>query len=133
MTPAEIHQLGLDEVARIRTEMEEVKLAVGFEGDLMAFFDHVRTHAPLMPFDAPQQVIDNFNAIHQKVIPKVNELFSLQPKTPFEVRRTEAFREASASALVQFRLNGWKSTGIFYVPIRDVTTYNIHQDEDLFT
>ena len=81
MTPAEIHQLGLDEVARIRTEMEEVKLAVGFEGDLMAFFDHVRTHAPLMPFDAPQQVIDNFNAIHQKVIPKVNELFSTTKNT----------------------------------------------------
>ena len=132
MTPDEIHQLGLDEVARIRTEMEEVKLAVGFKGDLMAFFDHVRTHAPLMPFDDPQQVIDNFNAIHQKVIPKVNELFSLQPKTPFEVRRTEAFREASASAEYNPGSMDGSRPGIFYVPIRDVTTYNIHQDEDLF-
>ena len=132
MKPDEIHKLGLDEVARIRTEMEEVKLAVGFEGDLMAFFDHVRTHAPLMPFDAPQQVIDNFNAIHQKVIPKVNELFSLQPKTPFEVRRTEAFREASASAEYNSGSMDGSRPGIFYVPIRDVTTYNIHQDEDLF-
>ena len=132
MTPEEIHQLGLDEVARIRTAMEEVKTNVGFEGDLMAFFDHVRTHAPLMPFDEPQQVIDNFNAIHQKVIPKVNELFSLQPNTPFEVRRTEAFREASASAEYNSGSMDGSRPGIFYVPIRDVKTYNTRQDEDLF-
>lgn len=132
MTPEEIHQLGLSEVARIRTEMEAVKAEVGFKGDLLAFFDHVRTSAALMPFDDPQQVIDNFNAIHQRVIPKVNELFSLQPKTPFEVRRTEAFREASASAEYNPGSLDGTRPGIFYVPIRDVATYNVHQDEDLF-
>ena len=132
MTPEEIHQLGLSEVARIRTEMEAIKAEVGFEGDLMAFFDHVRTAEELMPFDAPEQVIENFNAIHQRVIPKVNELFSLQPKTPFEVRRTEAFREASASAEYNSGSLDGTRPGIFYVPIRDVATYNVHQDEDLF-
>lgn len=132
MTPEEIHQLGLSEVARIRTEMEAIKAEVGFEGDLMAFFDHVRTAEELMPFDAPEQVIENFNAIHQRVIPKVNELFSLQPKTPFEVRRTEAFREASASAEYNNGSLDGTRPGIFYVPIRDVATYNVHQDEDLF-
>ena len=132
MTPEEIHQLGLSEVARIRGEMEAVKAEVGFEGDLMAFFDHVRTADELMPFDEPQQVIDNFNVIHQRVIPRVNELFSLQPKTPFEVRRTEAFREASASAEYNSGSLDGTRPGIFYVPIRDVATYNVHQDEDLF-
>ena len=132
MTPDEIHQLGLKEVARIRSAMEEVKTTVGFEGDLMAFFDHVRSKKELMPFDDPKQVIDNFNSIHQRVIPKVNELFSLQPKTPFEVRRTEAFREASASAEYNSGSLDGTRPGIFYVPIRDVATYNVHQDEDLF-
>ena len=132
MTPEEIHELGLSEVARIRKEMEAIIAKVGFEGDLLAFFDHVRNSEALMPFDDPQQVIDNFNAIYQRVIPKVNELFSLQPKTPFEVRRTEAFREASASAEYnQGSLDGTRP-GIFYVPIRNVATYNVHQDEDLF-
>ena len=98
----------------------------------MAFFDHVRNSKELMPFNEPQQVIDNFNAIHQRVIPKVNELFSLQPKTPFEVRRTEAFREASASAEYNAGSLDGTRPGIFYVPIRDVATYNVHQDEDLF-
>lgn len=132
MTPEEIHQLGLNEVARIRAEMEAIKAEVGFEGDLMGFFDHVRTAPALMPFDDPAQVIENFNAIHQRVIPKVNELFSLQPKTPFEVRRTEAFREASASAEYNAGSLDGTRPGIFYVPIRDVNTYNVHQDEDLF-
>uniref|UniRef100_UPI00359453CC DUF885 domain-containing protein n=1 Tax=Pricia sp. TaxID=2268138 RepID=UPI00359453CC len=50
MTADEIHQIGLDEVARISTEMEKVKERVGFKGDLNAFFDHVRNKKELMPF-----------------------------------------------------------------------------------
>ena len=42
MTADEIHQLGLDEVARILSEMEKVKSQVGFEGTIIKFFDHVR-------------------------------------------------------------------------------------------
>jgi uncharacterized protein (DUF885 family) len=51
-----------------------------------------------MPFTNPQQVIDNFNAIHNRMKPNLEKLFGKKPKTPFEVRRTEAFREATASA-----------------------------------
>ncbi|MDO1498938.1 DUF885 family protein [Winogradskyella maritima] len=98
MSAEEIHKIGLSEVARISTEMEKVKQQVGFKGNLKEFFAHVRTKKELMPFTDPQQVIDNFNTIHKKITPRVNELFSKQPNTPFEVRRTESFREASASA-----------------------------------
>ena len=128
----EIHQLGLNEVARLRSEMEKVKQQVGFRGDLNAFFDHVRTLPQLVPFDDPQQVIDNFNAIHDKMKANVDRLFSLQPKTAFEVRRTEAFREKSASAEYSPGSLDGTRPGIFYVPIPDVTKYNIFSDEDLF-
>lgn len=132
MTAAEIHELGLKEVARLRSEMEKVKKEIGFEGDLKAFFDYVRSKKELMPFTDPQQVIDNFNAIHKKMLPQLDQLFDLRPKTPFEVRRTEAFREASASAEYnQGSLDGTRP-GVFYVPIPDVTKYNIYSDEDLF-
>jgi uncharacterized protein (DUF885 family) len=85
-----------------------------------------------MPFTDPQQVIDNFNAIHDKMKPQIDKLFDMQPKTEFEVRRTEKFREASASA--QYNPGSLDGTrpGIFYVPIPDVTSYNIYSDEDLF-
>lgn len=132
LTADEIHEIGLKEVARISAEMESVKKQVGFKGDLKAFFNEVRTKKELMPFTDPQQVIDNFNDIHKKMMPKVNALFSKQPKTPFEVRRTEAFRETSASAEYNPGSLDGTRPGIFYVPIPDVTSYNTYSDEDLF-
>jgi uncharacterized protein (DUF885 family) len=132
MNADEIHRLGISEVARLRSEMEKVKKQVGFEGDLNSFFDHVRTLPKLRPFTDPQQVINNFNAIHEKMKDQVDRLFSLQPKTAFEVRRTEAFREASASAQYNPGSLDGSRPGIFYVPIPDVSQYNIFSDEDLF-
>lgn len=132
MTAEEIHTLGLNEVARIQSEMEKIKDQVGFKGDLKAFFDHVRTRKELMPYTDAQQVIDRFYSIQERMLPQVNRLFELQPKTAFEVRRTEAFREASASAEYnQGSLDGTRP-GIFYVPIPNVTEYNNFSDEDLF-
>jgi uncharacterized protein (DUF885 family) len=64
--------------------------------------------------------------------PNLEKLFGHKPKTPFEVRRTEAFREATASAEYnQGSVDGTRP-GIFYVPIPDVKKYNVFADEDLF-
>jgi uncharacterized protein (DUF885 family) len=132
LTADEVFNVGMREVERIQQEMDKVKARVGFQGDLKAFFDHVRTLPKLMPFTDPQQVIDNFNAIHEKMKPNLARLFDLTPKTAFEVRRTEAFREASASAeYVQGSVDGTRP-GIFYVPIPNVKEYNLFSDEDLF-
>lgn len=131
-TPEEIHELGLSEVARLKTEMEKVKEQVGFKGTIVEFFDYVRNKKELMPFKKPEEVIANFEAIYKKIKPNVDKLFSLQPKTPFEVRRVEAFREKTASAeYVQGAADGSRP-GVFYVPIPDVTKYNYYGDEDLF-
>lgn len=132
MTASEIHEMGLKEVARISSEMEKIKEQVGFKGDLKSFFDHVRTKKELMPFTTPEEVIANFNAIHKKMKPQVDLLFGKQPKTAFEVRRTEAFREASASAEYNSGSLDGTRPGIFYVPIPDVENYNMYSDEDLF-
>lgn len=131
-TPAEIHELGLKEVARIKAEMEKVKEQVGFKGTIVEFFDHVRSNPKLKPFKKPEEVIANFERIYKVIEPNVNKFFSLQPKTPFRIKRTEAFREKSASAeYVQGSADGTRP-GTFYVPIPDVTTYNLYGDEDLF-
>jgi uncharacterized protein (DUF885 family) len=132
MSADEIHQLGLNEVAKISSEMEIVKNKVGFKGDLKSFFNHVRELDELIPFDKPSQVIDNFNRIYKEMTPQVNSLFGLQPKTPFEVRRTEAFREASASAEYNPGSLDGTRPGIFYVPIPNIKEYNYFSDEDLF-
>ena len=132
MTADEIHELGLSEVARISSEMEKVKEEVGFTGTLKEFFDYVRSNKDLMPFTEPQQVIDNFNAIHERMKPQIEKLFDMKPKTAFEVRRTEAFREMSASAEYNPGSKDGSRPGIFYTPIPDATKYNTYSDESLF-
>ncbi|MGO4770812.1 DUF885 family protein [Flavobacterium sp. W22_SRS_FK3] len=132
MTADEIHQLGLNEVKRILSEMEKIKAEVGFKGDLKSFFNYVRTKKELMPFTKPQQVIDNFYAIQKRMKPQLEKLFDVVPKSKFEVKRTEAFRENSSSA--EYNLGSIDGTrpGIFYVPIPNVKAYNTFSDEALF-
>lgn len=132
MTADEIHQLGLREVARISAEMEKVKEQVGFEGDLKSFFNNVRDNKELMPFKTSEEVIANFNEIYERVKPNVNKLFDVTPKTAFEVRQTEAFREKSASAEYNPGSLDGTRPGIFYVPVPDPATYNVYSDESLF-
>ncbi|MEP6261456.1 MAG: DUF885 domain-containing protein [Gillisia sp.] len=132
MTAEEIHQLGLDEVARISAEMEKVKAEVGYEGDLKSFFTYVRNNKVLMPFKTADEVIANFNKIHKTMEPHIGKLFDLKPKTQFEVRRTEAFRENSAAAQYNVGSRDGSRPGVFYVPIPDAANYNIYSDESLF-
>lgn len=132
MTADEIHQLGLSEVARISSEMEKVKEQIGFKGDLKAFFNDVRTNKKLMPYNEPQQIIDHFYAIYDTMKPKLEVLFDTKPKTPFEVKQTEKFRENSASAEYNPGSLDGTRPGIFYVPIPDASKYNVYSDESLF-
>jgi uncharacterized protein (DUF885 family) len=132
LTADEIHELGKREVARILIEMEDAKNKMGFKGDIKAFFEFVRNSPDQMPFSDPQQVIDNFNRIKERIDGTLNQVFDLKPKADFVVRRTEAFREASASAEYVPGTKDASRPGIFYVPIPDVTTYNKYSDEALF-
>ena len=131
-TPDEIHALGLKEVARIKAEMEKVKAQVGFKGTIKEFCESVRNKPELMAFKTPEDVISNFERIHKIIQPNVDKLFSLQPKCPFQIKRTEAFREKSASAEYNQGSADGSRPGTFYVPIPDVKTYNCYSDEDLF-
>ena len=132
MTADEIHKLGLKEVSRILAEMEKVKQDVGFDGDLKDFFNAVRTKKELMPFSNPEEVLANFNAIHDKMKPQLNKLFANKPKADFIVKQTEKFREASASAQYNSGSIDGTRPGVFYVPIIDATSYNTFSDEALF-
>ncbi len=132
LKPEEIHELGLKEVARLKNEMEKVKKQVGYKGDLVSFFNDLRNKPALKPFKKPEEVIANFEAIYARIKPNVDKLFSLQPKTPFQIKRTEAFREKTASAEYQQGAADGSRPGTFYVPIPDVSAYSVLEDEDLF-
>ena len=124
-TPEEINKIGLQQVAMLRAEMEKVKTQLGFKGSLEEFLPSLKTDKKAMPFKTPEEVIAAFNGILKKIEPKLPSMFSKFPKTPFEIRRTEKFREASASAEYKQGTPDGKRPGIFYTPIPDATKYNV--------
>lgn len=123
-TPEEIYQTGLAEVARIKAEMERVKTQVGFSGNLKAFFDFMKTDKQFTPFKTDAEVLTAFKNIQSSIDTNLKKMFGNTPKTKFEIRQTEAFRAASASAeYLQGSADGTRP-GIFYVPIIDATKFN---------
>ena len=122
--PEEIYQTGLSEVARIRGIMDSIKNAVGFKGDLQAFFEFMKTDKQFTPYKTPKDVLSAFENIHTRMQPYLKTMFTDTPKTRFEIRQTEAFRAASASAEYNQGSPDGTRPGIFYVPILDATTFN---------
>lgn len=124
-TPEEINQIGLEQVAMLRNEMEKVKQQVGFNGTLEQFINHLKEDPKAMPYKTNKEVLEAFNAVLTKITPKLKTMFSVTPKTPFEIRQTEKFREATASAeYIQGTPDG-KRPGIFYIPLPDPKKYNV--------
>lgn len=128
----EIFDIGNREVDRISQEMERVKNQTGFKGDLKSFLDFVRTNKDLMPYTEPAQVIAHFNDIRAVIESNLSKLFDRVPKTSLVVRRTETFREKSASAEFEIGLPDGTRPAIFYIPVPDASAYNIFGDESLF-
>lgn len=125
MKVEDINKLGLQEVARIRGEMEQVKKQVGYEGSLESFLTFVKEDPKAMPYKSSEEVLGAFQGILKKITPKLKTMFNVTPITPFEIRQTEKFREASASAeYIQGTPDG-KRPGIFYIPLPDPAKFNI--------
>ncbi len=87
MTPDAIHEVGLQEVARIRAEMETVKQKVGFEGDLAAFFAHLRSD-PKFFHATPEVLFDAYLAISKRIDPELVKVFHVSgiPRMPYGLR-----------------------------------------------
>lgn len=96
LTPDEIHQIGLKEVARLQGEMEKVKTQVGFKGTLKEFFDHIRSDPKFKPASR-EALTQGYYAIGKNVGAKLPAYFSTIPKTKLEIRPTPALREKGAA------------------------------------
>ncbi|MEQ1509068.1 MAG: DUF885 domain-containing protein [Sphingopyxis sp.] len=92
MEPEQIHQLGLSEVARIRTTMEAVKTEVHFNGTLAEFFNHLRTD-PMFKEATRESLTERYYAVGRAVDGLVARYFSTLPRAPLEIRPYEPFRE----------------------------------------
>ena len=96
LTADDIHEIGLNEVARIQQEMLAIKDKVGFEGDLNAFFDFVNSDEQFFfpnTDEGRQAYIDESTKYLVDLTKKLPDYFGILPKAELEVRRVEAFRE----------------------------------------
>jgi len=128
LTADEIHQIGLNEVARLKAEMEVIKNNVGFEGDLKAFFamlrdskDDQRHYYPDTD-EGRQAYIDDATAAIENIKIKLASYFGLLPKADLEVRRVEPFREQPGAAQHYFPgTPDGSRPGIYYAHLSDMT------------
>ncbi|AZA93738.1 DUF885 domain-containing protein [Chryseobacterium nakagawai] len=123
--PEEVYRLGLSEVSRITEEMEKIKKSIGFKGSLPELFEFMKTDKQFMPFKTDKEVLEAYQDVYDKIKPNLSKYFGITPKTPFEIRKTEEFRAASASP--QYFPGNLQThrPGIFYAPILDPTKINI--------
>lgn len=132
ITADEIFELGLSEVARIRSEMDSLKRSVGFSGDLSAFFNYVKTDPKFFPFKTEKEVLDRYRSFEERMTPQLDKMFNLRPKAGFEIRATEKFREAGANAQYMRASRDGTRPGIFYETVRNPLEYNYIDMESLF-
>ena len=96
LTPDQIHQIGLAEVARIHREMEKVKEQVGFRGDLQAFFRHLSTD-PRFKYNSREEMLADYRNAKARIDATTDRLFDVRPRADYEIRPVEPFRERSAA------------------------------------
>jgi len=84
MTPRQIHEKGLSEVARIRTEMERIKAQVGFKGTLPEFFQYLRTDKRFF-YNSPEELLNAYRALTRRLDPELVKVFRTLPRTPYGV------------------------------------------------
>ncbi|WP_292083851.1 MULTISPECIES: DUF885 family protein [unclassified Brevundimonas] len=125
LTADQIHQIGLDEVARIQREMEVIKAKVGFDGSLQDFFVFLKTDPRFQYPNTPEgkeQYLTDARAFIAQVMAVAPQWFSNLPKAALEVRAVEPFREATASiAFYNAPAPDGSRPGIYYVNLSDMT------------
>lgn len=132
LTPAQIHQIGLDEVARIHAAMRKTIKELKFKGDLKAFFKFLDSDKRFI-FKTEADLLAHYEKLRKKVDPGAAKLFALQPKAGFEIRPVEAYRNKSAAGgSYQSPSEDGTRPGIFYVNTYDLPSRKIWDAEDLY-
>ncbi len=111
----EIHEIGLQEVARILSEMEKVKEEVKFDGSLADFFVHLRESDEFY-YETPEALIKAYEDVKTNIDSRLPKLFNIAPKADYVVRAVESYRaQSAAGASYQGPAPDGSRPGIFYI------------------
>lgn len=125
LTPRQVHEIGLAEVARLHAEMERIKQAVGFEGSLQAFFAHIKTDPRFQYPDTAEgreAYLADARALIDGMMAQAPRYFHRLPEAELEVRAVEPWRQETASVAFYNRpAPDGSRPGIYYVNLADMT------------
>ncbi len=136
MTPDEVHQVGLDNVARIHREMHAIMDRTGFKGDLQAFFTFMREDKRFYASNdqaGRELYLAETEKAKQAVTALLPRYFGILPKAPLVVKAVEPFREKSAGkAFYQGPAPDGSRPGTYYVNLYDMADMPLFELEALF-
>jgi uncharacterized protein (DUF885 family) len=120
LTPAQIHEIGLSEVKRIRAEMDKVIQSTGFKGSFKEFSEFLRTD-PRFFYDKPEDLVDGYRIIVKKIDPELAHEFGKLPRLPYGVVVIPAF-SAPSQTTAYYQLGSPRAgrAGSYFV-----NTYNL--------
>jgi uncharacterized protein (DUF885 family) len=122
LSPDQIHQIGLTEMAKNRAQMEAIRHKVGFEEDLKAFFAQMRTD-PRFKNRTEQEILERHRAIVSEIKANLPRLFGRLPADPLEVRPFDPVRARSSPTGEYYpAASDGSRPGIFFVNTSDPTT-----------
>ena len=136
LTPDQVHELGLAQVARIHGEMDAIRRQVGFKGTLQQFFAHIRDGKQFYYPNTPagrQTYLDESLKAQAQVQAQLPRYFGRLPKTELLIKPVEPFREKSAGkAFYNDPPPDGSRPGIYYVNLYDMKNMPSVEVEALF-
>jgi uncharacterized protein (DUF885 family) len=135
LTPGEVHEIGLAEVARVHAEMNVIREQVGFDGNLQAFMRFMRED-PRFYYSNDEEGRDRYlreaGAYIDGMRERLPEVFGLLPRAEVEVKRVEPYRErSSGKAFYQAPPEDGSRGGIYYANLYDMNSMPVYQMEAL--
>jgi uncharacterized protein (DUF885 family) len=123
LAPQAIFQLGMDEIDRIKKELERMRVQRSFPGTIVEFARYLSEEAS-PGYTSRDELIKGYEAIREKVTSGLPRLFGRLPKARFEIRTIEEFRERSAPSQYWPAAPDGSRPGIFYVNAAGISSNN---------
>jgi uncharacterized protein (DUF885 family) len=131
LTPEQVHQTGLSEVERIRSEMRRIMEQVGFEGDIREFADQLRTD-PRFHANSPEALMKEVAYVLKQIDGRLPELFKTLPRTPYGIKSIPDYiAPQTTSAYYQPPPGDLTRGGYYYVNTYDLKSRPLYELEAL--
>ena len=129
LTPTQVHEIGLAEVARIRGEMDRIIREVKFEGSFAGFLEFLATD-PRFFFKTPEARLMAYRDIAKRADAALPPLFAELPRTPYGIRAMEAYEGDNADHYSAGALDGSRA-GFFEANVNNLASKPSHEMESV--